>query len=612
VVFVVADACAYNIGGTDLLLFRLTFLELLCTPVTLRGLCPWQNVEHLKDPSHLLGSTQPAAARRLEEAPTTATPALPTSFPIGTVHVILPFRGTHIDLLPSLLKNLGRLRLYTRDSFRLIISPVSWDHPVLDDVQERVQSIIDLAAATLDFSITLATPLATTGMSKQQVVDALKPFLDTKDVAKMPDNSQPVPAGVLPNPFIAAVIGALQHVPKVRSPVLLLDSATYSLSNDIVKKTLWRVINSKVLFIPISSAVASPTLGGLLLADGGVSSSLVGEEPQYMDAAWWADIEGALDSGDYSRRRVRRTHELKTRRAGRRVRRLRGGVNSQFAAVSTVPPPGSPTRKLMEFEGSEDDDFTQAPDQYGDYAYENLADDVDMEELPREWLDGDTDYMPELLEHEGYGIGEGYAEADDYHAYVVQNGDDDGEYEYSDDRSASDSEYDEGYDDDAATDDNGYASPFAGSFYDLLDVESAGEAQALSRVTTLGATKSDIATMLWWAVEVTDESSTAVAAIPEGDNCILLRMLTLARAHRYRIARTPMPGQFVDSKELSGHTDAETQQCSCNNPASSQSHCFLSLAQVWAWSIQLHCFTASLLHCFTASLLHCFTASLLH
>ena len=119
------------------------------------------------------------------------------------------------------------------------------------------------------------------------------------------------------------------------------------------------------------------------------------------------------------------------------------------------------------------------------------------------------------------------------------------------------------------------------TFYDLLDVDNAGEAVALERVTTLGATKSDIATMVWWMLEAPATApATGSTPVPEADNCLLLRMIALARNHRYRVARTAMPGLYVDSKELKGLSDPETAQCSCNSPASTQPFCHISLAQV--------------------------------
>ena len=80
----------------------------------------------------------------------------------GTVHLILPFRGIHLDLLPSLLKNLARMRKFSGDAFRLIIAPVSWDSDGSGvDVQERVREVVAAASAHLatKFPIDIAEPV---------------------------------------------------------------------------------------------------------------------------------------------------------------------------------------------------------------------------------------------------------------------------------------------------------------------------------------------------------------------------------------------------------------------------------------------------------------------
>jgi hypothetical protein len=191
----------------------------------------------------------------------------------------------------------------------------------------------------------------------------------------------------------------------------------------------------------------------------------------------------------------------------------------------------------------------------------------------------DEDLAPEFEDHESYGLGDGLYTDDEYHSYFFD--DDDYEEDYAglyDGSAYMDDEY--AFDDD-------YEYSYLGSFYDLLDEEAAGEAVKLSRVTTLGATKSDIATMLWRVIEQEAESHDNTAPC-EADNCIVLRMLTMARANRYRIVRTPTPGLYVESSSLSGEPDAETHPCNCNSASPSQGHCFLSLAQVcaragWGW-----------------------------
>ena len=113
-----------------------------------------------------------------------------------------------------------------------------------------------------------------------------------------------------------------------------------------------------------------------------------------------------------------------------------------------------------------------------------------------------------------------------------------------------------------------------------LDVDSAGLPQLLDRVTTLAATKSDVATMLWWLVDEPSDGTTTRTTTPEADNCLLLRMLSHARVHRYRIARTVLTGLYVDTKLALGQSDPETATCACNAASSAQQFCHLSLPQV--------------------------------
>ena len=82
--------------------------------------------------------------------------------------------------------------------------------------------------------------------SKEAFVDTLRPFLDAKEISTLPDNNVMVNPGVLPNPFLAAIVGALKLVARRRAPVLILDSASAALPNDLVKKTLWRIVSGKV------------------------------------------------------------------------------------------------------------------------------------------------------------------------------------------------------------------------------------------------------------------------------------------------------------------------------------------------------------------------------
>lgn len=55
--------------------------------------------------------------------------------------------------------------------------------------------------------------------------------------------------------------------------MLILDSATYSVPNDIVKKALWRIVNGRMIFAPIASAFSNKEQSGLLLSSGFITES---------------------------------------------------------------------------------------------------------------------------------------------------------------------------------------------------------------------------------------------------------------------------------------------------------------------------------------------------
>ena len=127
------------------------------------------------------------------------------------------------------------------------------------------------AASALGLSITIAEPVADDDMTKEKIVDMIKAWLDTNSVPTINENADPAAAGILPNPWLAAVLGALKHVPRTRAPVLLLDSATYSIPNDFIAKTRWRIVNGRMIYSPVPASVTFPTDAGLLLSDGGAS-----------------------------------------------------------------------------------------------------------------------------------------------------------------------------------------------------------------------------------------------------------------------------------------------------------------------------------------------------
>jgi hypothetical protein len=88
------------------------------------------------------------------------------------VYVVLPFRGEHIDLLPSVLKHLALAGRRIIVPFHVVIAPVSWDHQFVEDVKARMSTMLALAASELGFNITLAAS-GVDGAIKRDVVRAL-------------------------------------------------------------------------------------------------------------------------------------------------------------------------------------------------------------------------------------------------------------------------------------------------------------------------------------------------------------------------------------------------------------------------------------------------------
>ena len=108
--------------------------------------------------------------------------------------------------------------------------------------------------------------------TKQSIIDTLKPFLDAKEIASLPNTAVMVNPGVLPNPYLAAIVGAMKVISRRRAPVLILDSATAALPNDAIKKALWRIVSGKVVYAPIGNEVNSP-LEASVLSDGGAGAN---------------------------------------------------------------------------------------------------------------------------------------------------------------------------------------------------------------------------------------------------------------------------------------------------------------------------------------------------
>ena len=188
-----------------------------------------------------------------------------------------------------------------------------------------------------------------------------------------------------------------------------------------------------------------------------------------------------------------------------------------------------------------------------------------------EW-DGEFDPELDTDVDDLYGVGDGLLEDDDngYHAYHIEDYavDDDGglDSDEEDDDDANGDEYNVDDDDGALVDlEDGYIG-YDGSIATPL----------FSRVTVLGASKSDVASMIWRVVDGTVEDASAAAADDsvqcEADNCIVRRMLYAARMDSFRIVRVKTSssaasasGLLVDADVITlGADNDEAYPCSCS------------------------------------------------
>jgi len=333
----------------------------------IRPFTPDSSVEHLKNPSKYLPKLAEAAdtARVLKDK---KKPEPKDDFAPGTVHVILPFRASNLDLLPSVLKNLGRVRAYTTAPFRLIIAPVTLAADYSFSVEQRLQEVVAVAGPALGLSITVSRSLSAEEMTKATLSPLLQDWIDAKQVPELADVTAPAPAGVLPNPFLSAVIGALGLVPKDRAPVFLLDSATYSLPNDAVKKALWRIINGRMVYAPIVSTYEAVQVSNDLLGDGGITEPLPesGESPAYLTASWWQDVGGIEDMLD-DRRRLR---AAVPRTASRKLQQASNDDVDSYGKYADDDAVG--TGSAGYYSGTEAYD-----DDYGEYLYEGSEEGYD-------------------------------------------------------------------------------------------------------------------------------------------------------------------------------------------------------------------------------------------
>jgi len=506
----------------------------------IRPLTPDSAVSHLTDPAKYLPKLSDSAdgGRRLSKSKPAAPsqpPSTDNKFAPGTVHVILPFRAANLGLLPSLIKNFGRLKSYTAAPFRLILAPVDTSSDLGFDVMARVQEAIAVAGPALGIDITVSSPPSDT--TKAALSPILRDWIDAKKVPDFTDIAALPPNDLLNNPLLTALIGALSLVPKTRSPVLLLDSTTFSVPNDFVKKTLWRIINGRMIYAPIASAVEGTDLPTELLGSGDITvapSALSNDQdPKFRLASFWLDV-GGLSDPHYNRR-------LRANKAPKNIR----GVAPRARVLSSPVEGGARAAQVEESNGSvlqDDDDFNSIYGQMDD-----LFSDFDSES---EWAPLNPTLYDDL--EDLYGVGEGFGDDDGYHAYYVPADDDDdmeGQYRYFGADDLMDDDLEE-----------------LGDFY--VDDEDLS-VPLNSLMTTLAATKSDIASMIFRVLDV--PASAPQTGTVEGDACVLRRLLNAARTDGFKIVRAQSQGLLVSDP-------GAASPCSCDADPTS-AHCSLVLPQ---------------------------------
>ena len=85
--------------------------------------------------------------------------------------------------------------------------------------------------------------------------------------------------------------------------------------------------------------------------------------------------------------------------------------------------------------------------------------------------------------------------------------------------------------------------------------------------------------MIFRVLETKSLSSAELLALPQGDNCLMLRMVSEAQRNKYRVVRTVVPNLYVDKAEPAlGAGDPEEYPCECDYDTKAR-HCRLVLAQ---------------------------------
>jgi hypothetical protein len=131
------------------------------------------------------------------------------------LHIIVPFRGRHADLLPSLLKSIARA--WERPSLlqiRVLIAPVYWNATGRGySVQSQVLEAVNVAKTNLDLDILVVDPISEDALSSEELTQLLRPWLDNEDVDPLDFTKD------IDNSYVAALLGALKRVPKVLRPL---------------------------------------------------------------------------------------------------------------------------------------------------------------------------------------------------------------------------------------------------------------------------------------------------------------------------------------------------------------------------------------------------------
>ena len=217
-----------------------------------KPLTRFSNVKHLLDPSDLAVPVQAKHASRqladFQPLPNLNRQLAAAKHP--PLYVIIPFRAENHLLLPPLLRSISDANHYRGGSYpiKVIISPIKSTPETL----LHIRTLAKQAFAAAGLEISLVTAAARTQMNPPTIKGLMKKWIQQPVVSNPGGRrlqeefefwKKTQVADILPNDWLAAVIGALHVVPRSRAHLLILDSASYYVPENIARLASWRIVN---------------------------------------------------------------------------------------------------------------------------------------------------------------------------------------------------------------------------------------------------------------------------------------------------------------------------------------------------------------------------------